>query len=170
MDRMLRGARLFAGVTLLLSMVVPLAAAVAQDASPPAELAWDQAKVSALAQQLAESVGKVQSSVSKLKTGSTVGSGQANAYLRLKDDLRVTRNMSRSLAKQLADGDGRDATASTYRRLMTLVRDVRENGRKMFLAKPTLDEAAHAGEILDQLAPYYAGAPADEKAGTGSGD
>ena len=148
-------------VVLVACAALPLAAAYAQEGQEKAEptsIAWDQEKVAALAQRLADSTAAIYTSVNKEKPGSTVGSGQANAYLRLKDNLRVARSQSKALAKGLADGGTREATAPTYRRLMTLVRDARENGRKMFLQKPTLDEVGRANEILDQLAPYYGGA------------
>jgi hypothetical protein len=151
-------------VLLVASLGLPLAAPEAEAQAAPAATAWDQPKVAALAQQLADSAASIYSSVNKEKPGSTVGSGQANAYLRLKDNLRVARNQSKALAKRLADGGTREETASTYRRLMTLVRDAREEGRKMFLQKPTLDEVGRANEILDQLAPYYGEAASGEAA------
>jgi hypothetical protein len=40
---------------------------------------------------------------------------------------------------------------------MTLVRDARESGRKMFLEKPTLDKVDAANKLLDEIAPYYSG-------------
>jgi hypothetical protein len=57
----------------------------------------------------------------------------------------------------LQDGKGRDETTSSYRRLMTLVRDARETGRTMFLEQPTLDQIEKANEALDAIAPYYPG-------------
>ncbi len=118
---------------------------------------WDQERVTAVAEQLADAVNEVYRSVSRLKTGSQFGSGQANAYLRLKDSLRVARSESRHLARSLQDGKGRDETLHAYKRLMTLVRDSRESGRKMFLEKPTLDKVDAANKLLDEIAPYYSG-------------
>jgi hypothetical protein len=117
---------------------------------------WDQEEVADLASQLATSVNEIYRSVSRKQTGAELGSGQANSFMRLKDNLRVARNESKHLAKALADGKNRDETRHTYKRLMSLVRDARETGRRMFLEKPTLDKVEVANGLLDQLDAYYA--------------
>jgi hypothetical protein len=121
-----------------------------------AELAkWDQERVAALAEQFADAVGGVYQSISRKRTGAQVGSGQASAFMRLRDTLRLARSESRHLSKSLADGKSLEETQPVYRRLMTLIRDAREDGRKMFLEEPTLDQIAKAGDLLRQLSPYY---------------
>ena len=153
MNRILRSANRAAFAALLL---LPLAAqADHHEKGQAAAGDWDQAKVTALAEQLSDAVNDVYRSVSRLQTGSGMASGQANAYLRLKDKLRVGRNEARHLAGALGDGKGREETSHAYRRLMTLVRDAREEGRKMFLEKPTLDKVEKANELLQQIAPFY---------------
>jgi hypothetical protein len=117
--------------------------------------AWDQARVTDIATQLAPAINDVFVSVNTLQTGSQVGSGQASAFLRLKDRVRVARNEARHLARQLQDGRGRPETVHTYSRLMTTVRDAREDGRRMFLEAPTMDKIAAAGDLIRQLTPYY---------------
>ena len=83
--------------------------------------------------------------------------GQADAGVGVQDSVRVARRESRNLAKTLQGGTGRDETSHAYKHLMTLVRDARESGRKMFLEKPTLDKVDAANQLLDEIAPYYSG-------------
>jgi hypothetical protein len=142
-----------AASAILLVLLLPLAAQ--GDHHEKSGSDWDQAKVTALAEQLSDSVNDVYRSVSRLQTGSGMASGQANAFLRLKDRLRVARNEARHLAQALGDGKGHEETSHAYRRLMSLVRDAREEGRKMFLEKPTLDKVETANKLLEEIAPFY---------------
>ncbi len=137
---------LFGSVGLLL-LGMPVSSAHAAD--------WDQAKVTEIAQQLADAVNQVNRSIVRTATGSQVGSGQSASYLRLKDRVRVARNESRHLARALEDGKGRDETVNVWKRLMSVVRDAREIGRSMFLEAPTQQKIVRANEILDQLTPFY---------------
>ena len=149
---MMRSARL----TLALSFPLLAVLLAAPNASAEgAATAWDQKRVSEIAAELATSAGQLYRAVVKKQGGGQVGSGQANAYMRLKDNLRVARNETKHLARALADGKSREETEPAYRRLMTLVRDARVNARKMFLEKPILDEVDKANALLDQLEPYY---------------
>ena len=116
---------------------------------------WDQARVTAITGELAPAISDIYVSVNTLKTGASVGSGQATAYLRLKDRVRVARNESRHLARQLTDGRGRLETVHSYSRLMTVIRDAREEARRMLIEKPTLDKIAVAGDLVRRLTPYY---------------
>jgi hypothetical protein len=153
--------------TLALGLVVPLALACMSgsegsdaltnlSATEVAKLpAWNQERVTTIATELAPAINEVYVSVNQSKTGAQVGSGQANAYRRLKDRVRVARTEAKYLATQLQDGKDREETAFTYARLMSLVRDARVDGRKMFIEKPTLDKIAVAGDLLRQLSPYY---------------
>jgi len=128
------------------------------DLSPEeiAQLApWDQERVTAIALELAPAVNDVYVSVNTLRTGSDIGSGQAKSFLRVKDRVRVARNEARQLAAQLRDGKGREETSFAYARLMTTIRDARENGRKMFIEAATLDKIAKAADLVRRLAPYY---------------
>lgn len=117
--------------------------------------AWDQERVTALAQDLAEKAGKVSDAVYRVQLGSTVGSGQAWDYQRLRDRVRLTKNEARHLAAELKNGKGHDETVHTYERLTTLSRDVQEISQRMFLDEPTLNTVAAAGDALRQIAPYY---------------
>lgn len=117
--------------------------------------AWDQERVAALAGQLKEAAEGLSRELARRSDQSQVASGQARAMMEFKDEVRVARNESRYLARALADGKSRDETRSAYRRLTTLVRDLRDTGRRLFLQQPALDHIAKANEALDGLAPYY---------------
>lgn len=116
---------------------------------------WDQAEATKIATELADSVNEVYRSIVRKRTGAQVGSGQASSYLRLKDRLRVAKNESNHLATALKGGKGKDETIHAWRRLMTLVRDAREVGRRMFLEAPTQEKIAKANDLLEQLTPFY---------------
>ena len=142
-------------VTLLLSLCTAGLAGLAP-ARATAQLAdWDQEKATEIAQEFSDAVNEIYRSVSRRRTGETVGSGQASAFMRIKDRLRLARNESRHLATALGDGKSREETMPVYKRLMSIVRDVREDARKMFLEEPTLNKIGAARELLLQLSPYY---------------
>jgi hypothetical protein len=116
---------------------------------------WNQERVTAIAVELAPAINDVSVSINTLRTGAMAGSGQANAFIRLKDRVRVARNESRHLATQLKNGKGRLETVHTYSRLMTTIRDAREEGRRMMIEEPTLDKVAVAADLVRRLSPYY---------------
>ena len=107
--------------------------------------------------ELAEAVDQVQDAFRNSPIGSTLGSGQANAQLRMRDRMRLLRNESRYFANALKDGAGRAETLSVYERLGTLARDAREEARKMFLPDQVFDKFVKAGAIWNRLTPYYVG-------------
>ena len=142
---------LFSSLLAFALLAAPVAAEHHEQAAPE----WDQEKVTALARQLAESAQKLQREMARHKTQAQVGSGQARAMLQFRDNVRVARDVSRSLANALGNGQNREQTTSTYRRLMTLVRDARETGRRLFIQEPALGHIADANAALDGLAPFY---------------
>jgi hypothetical protein len=127
---------------------------------PPADAklaAWNQQRVAAIALELAGAVDQMQDAFRASPIGGTIGSGQANAQLRMRDRMRLLRNESRYLANALKDGADRDQTLSVYERIGTLASDAREEARKMFLPDPVFDTFVKAGEIWNRLTPYYVG-------------
>jgi hypothetical protein len=116
---------------------------------------WDQAKVTLLAEQVADSANQVYRSILRTRTGANIGSGQARNYLQLKDTARLARNESRHLAKALQNGKGEAETFYVWQRLMSVVRDTRELARRMFIEAPTQEKMAHAGKLLADLAHFY---------------
>lgn len=151
----------------MLVLVSVLALACAGGAPNPARItnlsedeiaklaSWNQERVTAIGEELATSVNDTYVSVNTLSTGGQIGSGQANAQLRLQERLRVAGAQSRLLATQLKDGKDRAETASTYARLMVVLRDARDDARQMFIEEPTLDKIAATTDLLRRIAPYY---------------
>ena len=87
-----------------------------------------------------------------------IGSGQASARHRLLDALRVIKNESAFLARELKSGAGREETLPTYDRLGVLSRDAQEEARKIFLHEAIMSRITSAGDLWRQLTPYYVGA------------
>jgi hypothetical protein len=116
---------------------------------------WDQEKVTSRAEAFSTQMDKIYRGIVRKQTGAQIGSGQSASYLRLKDNLRLGRNEARHLERELQDGKSRDDTYAVFARLMSIVRNAREDARRMFLEQSTLDNIAEANETLRQLAPYY---------------
>jgi len=156
-------------VTSMRSSWVLVAALVTLGAGLPAapafaELAkWDQARVTELAEELTKAAGDLYTAIYQQMSGQAGGQGRSFAVL--KDRVRLARSESRHLASELKAGKGHDATFPVYERLMELVRDARENARRVYLEEPTLDKIAATEDVLRRLAPYY-----DPKALSDGGD
>ena len=134
-------------------LALALAASLASPAS--AELAaWDQAKVTAIASQLSDASSSLYSTFYK-QGPPRLASGQGTDYRALKQKVRRIQSESKELASALAKGDGRDDTLDIYDNLMTLVRDAREDARRVFSTKDVQDAAGKVRQLLNQIAPYY---------------
>ncbi len=120
-----------------------------------AELAkWDQDRAEKISGNLATAAGELYRAMRKMPPP-TAGTGQNAGWYRALDRVRLIRSESKHLAAALKDGKGYDQTHPVWQRLMSLVRDAREEGRKLFLAEPIMDKIAATGDQLRQLAPYY---------------
>jgi|GEM_PF-1476787 len=136
----------------LLALGIPTSAA--------AELAkWDQKRVSAIATELADAVGKAAVEVEKSK-GSRVDVGKERAYYELREDVRLAKNTARHLAKELQAGKTREETYPAYRRLATLRNDAAENARRAVMPDATVESIVAAGALMNRLRPYYEEEPA----------
>ena len=121
--------------------------------SEPAE--WDQSRATELAIELNEVVIDLQRSFRR-ELSPSVASGQARARHRFRDTLRVLRTETRALASQLESGAGVEETRPITDRIGRLVRDLRQDGRRMSWMEPVLGHARRAGQLIEQLAPFYA--------------
>lgn len=144
-----------AAVSTLIALLVA-APCLAQSAK------WDQARVTALAVELSEVAGELQSSFRR-EPPQAIGTGQARARASFQDSLRVLRTETRALASELEGGAGLDETWPIARRLRVVVRDLREEGRRISWKEPVSTHASRANELVTQLAPFYfdAGTPVD---------
>ena len=134
-----------------------LAFALASSLASPARAelaAWDQAKVTALANQLSEAAGALYSSFYK-QGPPQLASGQSDDYRQLKQEVRRIQSEAKELAGALGKGDGREDTLDIYDNLMDIVRDARDNARRMFNGKDVQDKATAVRQILNQITPYY---------------
>jgi hypothetical protein len=128
-------------------LVLPIAAA--------AELPkWDQPRVTAIANELSEAVAKAALEVDKQK-GGRVEVGKERAFYEFREDMRLAKNTSRHLAKELQSGKGREETYPTFKRLKTLRNDAVENARRADMPESTLAAITAAGELMNRLHPYY---------------
>jgi hypothetical protein len=135
------------GALALALALAPLAAA--------AELPrWDQPRVTAIAVELSEAVAKATLEVDKQK-GGRVDVSKERAFYEFREDMRLARNTSRHLAKELQDGKGREETYPTFKRLKTLRNDAAENARRADMPDSTMAAITAAGGLLNRLRPYY---------------
>ena len=137
--------------TALLFAAVPSAAEHHEAAASE----WDQAKVTEHAARLAEAAESLLRAIQRQTSQSQVGSGQAHAMLRFRDNLRTARNESRRLSRQLSDGGSREDTSASYRRLTSLVRNARDTARQLMIKAPATEHVEEANAALDALAPFY---------------
>ncbi len=119
--------------------------------------AWDQDKVTELAVELSDVVRDLQREFRR-QPGVDIFSGQARSRHRFADHLRVMRTETRALAAQLEDGAGFEETEPIAQRLATVIRDLRQEGRRMSWKEPVLGLAQRAEELIDQLRPFYVNA------------
>jgi len=122
------------------------------------ESAWDQARATELAQKLASLTGQLRLEVSR--DYQQMGAMERRRF-ELAETLRLIRNGSRHLANQLVQGNGRDETRPTARRLGVWIRDARTTARGMVFTErmqPTIDQA---NEVIAELATLYGADPSD---------
>ena len=130
-------------------LLAPLAASAAEPA------AWDQARTTAIATQLAAACDAFQQAVEKQPGTMDVGSGSAAEGFDMTRSARGLREQSRALADHLGKGKGRDATHDEYKSLREIADDVEQSAQRSRLDDPTMAAWAKVADELRQLAPYY---------------
>lgn len=157
------------GETLMRSLLkispVLLAAAfvVSVPSASVAELAeWDQGRVTALAAELIPACDALYDTFYNEPVASVLP-GQRKDYYRLRQVVRRIKLEAMHLSSALKKGEGYDETLPVYENLMVMVRDAREGAKRIFTSNFVLEKATAAGEVLQQIAPYY-----DSKALEGS--
>jgi hypothetical protein len=143
---MLRVAGLLTGVLLIALSLAPERARAAGE--------WDQAKVTAIAAELAASLEDLEITVKKDPT--LVGTPMRAAQYQAREDLRQLVNTIERLAASLKAGEGREETLPIYRRAEQHRRDAAEAARRADIPGPTQEKIEKARAILAQLTPYYA--------------
>jgi hypothetical protein len=138
-------------------LLLGLAAGVAACASTPdrADLApWDQARVTAIAEQLAGAADAWWQAVRE-QPGGTPGSGTAQDYFQLQQNAQMLHRQATSLAAHLKAGDGYEKTVHSYQALREIVDDSQVEAQRAFLAKPAQEAWARVAGLVGQVAPYY---------------
>ena len=130
------------------SLSIALAACFLAGLSAPASAepaAWDQARVTAIAQQLAEASAAWQAAVLR----------QPEAGMRMQENARTLFDQSTVLAAHLAKGRDHDQTRDYYRGLKEVVDDTQELASRAPLDEPSMDAWAKVADLMRQIAPYY---------------
>ncbi len=129
---------------------------------------WDQKAVTGMAKDLAAGVKDLNVTVQKTPDA-IAGSAIRRAQYEAREDVRLLVNITQRLASQLGDGEDKDATFPTYKRLQSVRRDAAEAGRRANLDSLTLEKIVSVRGVLDELAPYYDEAPEPPDAAAGAG-
>ena len=115
---------------------------------------WDQAKVTALAKQLADATQALNDTF-YLQPPPGRGSMQSRSYQQLRQKIRMIRMEAGALSASLAKGEGHEETLPSYESLMQMVRDARRDAQQVFSTVDVQQKATAARLILNQISPYY---------------
>jgi hypothetical protein len=144
----MRFSRLSSAAWWVLFLVTPPASAAGE--------AWDQARATALAEQLEEAVDRFEAALEK-EPAQTAAQGTPESAERLREQAKRLQNASQALAGQLGEGEGRTGTRGLYQNVSQLAADSAESARNQMLSEPVSREWARVAETLRKLAPYYEG-------------
>ena len=136
------------------STVLALVIAFAGTSSGAPSVEWNQDRVTELAVELSAAVHNLHRSFRR-EPRPPFGSGQARARHQFADTLRVLRTEARALASQLESGAGFEETFPIARRSGVLIRDLRQEGRRMHWGEPLLGLVQRVDELIGQIAPFY---------------
>jgi len=117
--------------------------------------AWDQAKVTGFAKDLATATDALYDTFMQQPPPPNPRSMQSESYYRLKHRVWMIRGEARVFVRSLEDGDAREQTELTYDMLMSHARSARYEASIVFVAKDVGERAAAVRGVLNQLGPYY---------------
>jgi hypothetical protein len=118
-----------------------------------AQNSWNQARVTGIAEQLAERVQELKLALDREPPD--LSFSQRRAQYELREDLRLLRNSTQHLASELKAGKGREETRPVFRRIQNVRRDAEENARKTLIPGELMDKILETGAVLLQIEPYY---------------
>lgn len=140
---------------LISALGLAVAVACASNSPPAAGLApWDQARVTALGQQLSAAADAWQLAV-RQENDDRLGSGSAQEGISLVQKARLVSEQARSLAGHLKAGEGRDQTYNPFRSLKEQVDDAEVDQARAELDQPTIAAWAKVTGLMAQIKPYY---------------
>lgn len=120
-----------------------------------AELAaWDQARATAIAKQLADAANAWDLAIRE-QPGGEIGSGDAQQQFGLLQKAEALREQTRALADHLAAGKGYDKTRDEYRSLKETIDYTEEQAQRAELDDPTMAAWSKVTSLQRQIAPYY---------------
>jgi hypothetical protein len=139
-----------------LLLVLSLTFAIACEGMPGASGAeptvpWNQSAATGLAGQLATQMASLYTSAEK----EPAFAGEQSAYGKTLDNLRILREESSGLHKELEDGKTFEQTAERYQRIKEVSRDVLESDSWEFLPTDFSAKSKLAFGVLDELDTFY---------------
>jgi hypothetical protein len=139
----------------VIGFAVIVACATAPDTAP-AQTAWDQAKVTAIAQELkVAGDGWWQALRHEGDDQDFVGSGDSQVYDDMLRESRTLFEQSEGLAGNLAGGKGRAETLDMYKSIKEIVDDMIVDEERAFLEAPTIAAWKKYSDLFKQITPYY---------------
>jgi hypothetical protein len=117
---------------------------------------WNQAEVTALAQQLAQAAQNVYNTYQTMSGSSLqIGSGQSVDSMRLDNDLQIIQQMTSALAGALEKGKGRIETTPQFEDIGEKARDAKVLLGFIFEQDQLVHSIDPARAIWLKLQPYY---------------
>ena len=115
---------------------------------------WDQAKVTAGAEALAQATVVLRDGL-RAKPPGTLGQPGRRAFFSLREEVQVLVSTSRRLQRALANGAGMEETYPTFRRLVRAGRRGVREIRRIDLGKETRTNVEAVADGIRKLRPYY---------------
>jgi hypothetical protein len=119
---------------------------------------WDQEKVTAVAEELAQAAVSLRNGL-RAKPPRTLGQSGRRAFWSLQEEARVIASTSRRLQRALANGAGMEETYPTFRRLVRSGRRAKREMRRVDLGERTLAWVEAVADGVRKLRPYYESEP-----------
>ena len=120
---------------------------------------WDQTKVTATAEQLAQATVALRGAL-RAKPPATLGQPGRRAFFSLREEVQSLVTTSRRFHQALADGAGMDETYPTFRRLVRSARRGARELRRLDLGEDTRAKVDAVADGIRTLRPYYEPEPA----------
>lgn len=142
----------FAGWLRTASYATTLAAAVALPGT--AWPAWDQARATSLAGDLADATRSFEDELRK-QPAATASSGQPDSAERLRDQARRLENSAAALSAHLQKGEGRKETDTLFKNVNQDASETAESARNQLIPQPVMQDWDAVTNALESLANYY---------------
>jgi hypothetical protein len=117
-------------------------------------VAWDQTRLSRIANDLANATDALQGTFIQQSPPNSE-SMQSELYYQLKHLVWLLDVQADLLVKSLEEGDSREQTLWIYEILVSAARSARYEARRVFVAEDVGKRAAAVRGVLNELGPYY---------------